>query len=164
MKRSKSALALASLAAALLLSPFQSEDASKRIPVQTLCIRFADGAYQVQTDGGLRGFGADPATAFADLERSAPGLPAFSTARQLIIADNAMDSFSELVFLECLHPGTEVYRSAAPVDAGDVTAFLNRHAAGVSVSRLRSAVLTGEAIKLPEIAGAGGRYRICDGK
>ena len=43
MKRSKSAMALAALAAALLLSPFQSEDASKRIPVQTLCIRFSDG-------------------------------------------------------------------------------------------------------------------------
>ena len=154
-------LTVCAAAAALLLSPFHSRDAAKRLPVQTLCVCMDGEMYQVQTDGGLFGRGADPAQAFADLERTAPGLPTFSTARQLVVAGDAMDGFSALIFLEALHPGTEVYRSAAHVDAGDVTAFLNRHASGISVSRLRGAILTGEPIELPCLEGTEGRYRIC---
>ena len=80
MKRIKTALTAAALAAALLLSPFRSRDAAKLIPVQTLCICADGGDYLVQTDAALCGRGADPARAFADLERTAPGRPTFSTA------------------------------------------------------------------------------------
>ena len=110
--RIKSALALAALAGALLLSPFHSEDAAKRIVVQTLCVYTDGGAYAVRTDAGLFGRGADPASAFADLQRTAPGLPTLSAARQLVVSEDALVQLSELVFLDCMHPGTEVYRSA----------------------------------------------------
>ncbi len=160
MKRIKTVLTFAALAAALLLSPFHSRDAAKLIPVQTLCI-CADGTgYIVQTDTDLCGRGADPALAFADLERTAPGLPTFSTARQIVVAEDAMDRLPALAFLELLHPGTEVYRSAAAVDAHDVTAFLNRHASGISVSRLRASILSGEPVALPAVEGKAGRYWI----
>ena len=160
MKRLRIAAALCAVAAALLLSPFHSRDAAKLIPVQTISVCAGNGACRVETDGGLYGQGPDPASAFRDLERTAPGLPVFSTARQLVVDETALSRLRDLVFLESLHPGTEVYLSAEPIDAGDATDFLNRHASGVSVSRLRSALLTGEAVPLPEIAGAEGRYRI----
>ena len=160
MKRIKTALTAAALAAALLLSPFHSRDAAKLIPVQTLCICADGGEYRVQSDADLFGRGTDPARTFADLERTAPGRPTFSTARQSVVAENAMHRLPELVFLDFLHPGTEVYRSADPVDAEDVTDFLNRHASGVSVSRLRSAVLAGGPVELPTVEGEEGRYRI----
>ena len=160
--RINSALALAALAGALLLSPFHSEDAAKRIVVQTLCVYTDGGAYAVRTDAGLFGRGADPASAFADLQHTAPGLPTLSAARQLVVSEDALVQLSELVFLDCLHPGTEVYCSAGPVDAGKVTEFLNRHAAGVSINTLRAAILAGETPELPRIEEDGGRYRICD--
>ncbi len=164
MKRIKSAAAFAAIAAAVLLSPFRSEDAHKRIVVQTLCIWKDSGTYLVQADDGLYGRGADPAAAFADLERTAPGLPTLSTARQLVVSETAADRLEALIFLDCLHPGTEVYRSAEPLDAGDVTDFLNRHATGVSIKNLRAAALTGEPLCLPRVTGSEGRYRICDGQ
>ncbi len=160
MRGLRSAAVLCAVAAALLLSPFRSHDAAKRIPVQTLCFRVEGGACRVETDGGLFGIGPDPAAALADLERTAPGLPTFSTARQIVVDETALPRLRELAFSEALHPGTEVYLSAGSVDAGDVTDFLNRHASGVSVSRLRSAFLTGEKAALPVLAGAEGRYRI----
>ena len=161
MKRIKTVFALLAIASALLFSPFQSRDAEKLIPVQTLCVRIEDGAWIVETDGGQTGYGADPKQALADLERTAPGILTLSTARQ-IVATGVEDGLEQLVFLETLHPGTEVYCSDAPIDAGDVTPFLNRHADGISISRLRAAFLTEEPIRLPRIEGNEGRYRLLE--
>ena len=161
MKRMRTVFALLAVAAALLLSPFHSRDAEKLIPVQTLCVHVEEGVWIVGTDGGLFGRGADPGSALADLERTAPGILTLSTARQIVVS-GVEAGLEELVFSEALHPGTEVYDSAAPVDAGDVTPFLDRHADGISISRLRAAFLTGEPVRLPRIEGDGGRYRICE--
>ncbi len=160
MKHARTVFVLLAAAAALLLSPFQGHDAAKHIPVQTLCFSVEDDLYRVETDGGQYGLGRDPAAALADLERTAPGIPTLSTARQMVVDKSARDRLPDLVFLEALHPGTEVYLSENPLDAGDVTNYLNRHASGVSVSRLRSALLMDEPVSLPQIVGAEGRYRI----
>ena len=152
--------AVCAFAAVLMLSPFHSRDAAKLIPVQTLSVRMDGDLCLVESDSGQHGRGIDPRNALSDLERTAPGILILSTARQIVVDESAMAALEELIFLDDLHPGTEVYDSAAPINAVDATPFLNRHASGVSISRLRSAYLTGEAIRLPCLTGGEGRYRI----
>ena len=151
---------IAALAAAILLTPFQSRDAAGLLPVQTLCMYADGGVCVLKTDSGLYGAGADPAQAVADLEKTAPGNIVLSTARQLVVADSAMACLRPLLELEVLHPGTSLYRTAAAIDVGDAAAFLNRHGSGVTVTRAQAAYLSGETVTLPLLAGGDGRYSI----
>ena len=156
----KRVLWIAALAAAVLFTPFESRDAAKLLPVQTLSMYGQDGHCVLKTDNGLYGTGTDPAGAVADLEQTAPGTVVLSTARQLVIADSGVRYLRPLLALEVLHPGTALYAAKAPVDPADAAAFLNHSGSGFTVSRYQAAGLAGEDVVLPRLTGGEGRYSI----
>ncbi|MBR4132455.1 MAG: hypothetical protein IKT99_05705 [Oscillospiraceae bacterium] len=156
----KRVLWIAALAAAVLFTPFESRDAAKLLPVQTLCMYGQDGLCVLKTDNGLYGTGTDPAEAVADLENTAPGTVVLSTARQLVIADCGARYLHPLLALEVLHPGIALYAADGPVDPADAAAFLDRSGPGLSVSRYQASVLAGEDVVLPRLTGGEGRYSI----
>lgn len=150
--------------AALVFSPFGATDVSELLPVQTLCLRTADGLCRMETDSGLMGQGKDVAAALEDLKRTAPGVVILSTTRQLVVEDAAAKYFVPLLRLDVLRPGTELYHAPLPIDACDASDYLSRHGVQSTVSRAQAAVLEGKNYPLPALLGGEGRYYIVDAK
>ncbi len=150
------------IGAALLFSPFRRTDVSELLPIQTVSIRVSDGWCLLETDSGLWGQGRSLASALEDLKRTAPGVVELSTAKQLVICAGAEDYADELISMEVLRPGTELYHGTADVDATDVDTFLSRHHVEATVARARAAQLGNEELDLPTLIGGEGRYQIID--
>ncbi len=150
------------IGAALLFSPFQRTDVSELLPIQTLSLRVSDGWCLLETNSGFWGQGKSLVMALEDLKRSAPGVVELSTAKQLVIGAGAENFAGELLHLEVLRPGTELYQGAADIDVTDADAFLSRHHVEATVARARAAQLRGEELELPTLTGGEGRYRIID--
>ncbi len=150
------------IGATLLFSPFQRTDVSELLPIQTLSLRVSDGWCLLETDSGLWGQGRSFASALEDLKRTAPGVVELSTAKQLVVCAGAEKYADELLSMDVLRPGTELYEGAADVDVTDADVYLSRHHVEATVARARAAQLRNEELQLPILTGSKGRYQIID--
>ena len=151
------------LAAALRLSgwlPFESRDVARLVPIEALVVSI-DGEEVILDGGEAQGRGRTWTEALADLDRSAAGDVFLSTAEQLILTGSAVTLLPEIVQSNALRPAAQVcFAPEAPPDPSEAADYLSAHEMDWTVQRVRTALLRGEAVRLPVLAETEGGLRL----
>ena len=151
-------MAILAAAAALLkasgLLPFQTTDVARLKPVEVLAVSVEEKMV-VLRGGGTTGIGADWPTALEDLRYGAEGTLFLGTTEQVILCGRAVDLLEQVARSEDLRPGTMVVTCREEqVDPERAAAYLSAHNSGVTLGRVRAAMLRKESVLLPEIGRA----------
>ena len=159
----KRLLVLAVLVAALRISgllPFQTNDVARLKPVEALVVSLQDG--QVVLSGGeSRGVGPDWDAALEDLRQGAEGTLFLGTAEQVVLCGEAEQLLRQITDSEALRPAAVLCVSPeTELDAKAVGDYLSAHNAGLTLQKLRAALLRGEPVELPVLTKEEGGLRL----
>lgn len=151
------------LAAALRLSgwlPFESRDVARLVPIQALVVSL-DGETLVLDGGEAQGRGQTWTEALTDLNQSAGGDMFLGTAEHLILADSTAALLPEIVRSGVLRPAAMVCLApGAPPDPSEAADYLSARDHDWTVRRVQTALLRGEAVRLPVLAETEGGMRL----
>lgn len=152
-------------AAAILLEvtgllPFQANDVASLLPVQALTVELENG--QVVLNGGEAvGRGENLDDALQNMEAVAEGTVFLQTAEQVILSPRARVLLPQLCRWEALRPAAQIMLASEelpnPQKAAD---YLQAHDGGVTLQRVRAAMLRGERIALPLLHVTEGGLRL----
>ena len=157
-------MAILAAAAALLkvsgLLPFQTTDVAQLKPVEALVVSVEEGAVVLQ-GGETIGIGADWSTALEDLRHGAEGTLFLGTTEQVILCGKAVNLLEQVARSEDLRPGTMVVVCEdGQIDPEQAAAYLSAHNSGVTLGRVRAAMLRKESMLLTELAKTEGGLRL----
>lgn len=142
-----------SLAAMMLLSPFQGNDVGKLRPVELVAMRREKNTVILETDTGDIGRGLDPMTALEDLKRSAPGALFLDTADYFLVTRETENLIPELSSV--LRPAVEICYFSKQTDLEAAAEYLRAHSPGVTLLQWRT-----QGKDLLELCTEGGEYRL----
>ena len=142
----------------LLFSPFARRDVAEILPVETLVLSQQGEDCRLSTDLGYYGIGATPKQALENLLETAPGKIVLSTTRSLVV--EAKETLYGLLKLDALRPGTALFFTRQPVDAGDCNLYVSRHRGDATIGKYLACLTTGEILAVPVLEGENGRYRL----
>ena len=159
-------LAILAAVAALLkvsgLLPFQTTDVAQLKPVEALVVSVEDGTVLLRS-GEAIGVGADWPSALNDLRQGAEGTLFLGTTEQVILCGRAVDLLEQVARSEDLRPGTMVVACGEEqVDPKQAATYLSSHNSGVTLGRVRAAMLRKESVVLQELVNTEGGLRLYD--
>lgn len=142
------------------LVPFESSDVANLAPVEALTVTMAQN--QVVLDGGdCRGYGADWDAALQDLRDGAEGKLFLGTAEQVILSKDALELLPDVVRCGELRPAAVICVCLGdPPDPADAASYLSSHDAGMTIQRIRAAMLAEEGVALPLLLNTEGGLRL----
>lgn len=155
----------AAVVAARLLGwmPAGQKDVGDLLPVQTLVASVSDGRLVLEGGEGLRGEGADWASAMSDLAAAAPGEAFFGATGQVVLTGEATALLPQVLREPRLRPAARVYAGRGQMDPEAATAYLDAHEAGVTLQALQAAALEKRPLALPLLICDDGRYHLQNG-
>jgi len=117
---------------------------------------------QVVLDSGeAKGAGEDWNAALGDLRKGAEGSLFLGTAEQVILCDGAKSVLQQIAESEALRPAAVVvYCPEQELDPKQAAAYLSAHDAGLTLQKVRSAILRRELILLPVLRKTEGGLRL----
>lgn len=151
------------LAAALRMTglmPFSGNDVADLVPVEALTVDWKRG--QVVLDSGeSQGYGADWAEALEDLHRGADGTVFLGTAEQVVLSEAAVRLLPDVIRSQQLRPAAVICVCTGPLPKPkDAAAYLSAHDAGMTIQKVRAAMVRGEGVALPVLRNTEGGLRL----
>lgn len=139
--------------------PFQNNDVGRLLPVETVLLRRTpEGGVNVKADGGLWGTGKTVEEAFLDLSHRAQGIVFLQSADFLLTEADSRELLSEVVESGRLRMacGVAVVGQDWDCPLEEAGRYLRIHRPAVALADLRRALITGERVTLPLLAGKEG--------
>lgn len=159
----KRLLLLAALAAALRISgllPFQTNDVARLKPVESLVVSVKDGRVVLQSKDA-EGYGGDWDEALQDLRQAAEGTLFLGTAEQIVLCGEAKLLLEPIAKSEDLRPAAVVVQCREQeLDPEKAAAYLSAHNAGMTLQRVRAALLQKQPVDLPVLIKTEGGLRL----
>jgi len=150
-------------AAALRLTgllPFQTTDVARLKPVEALVISVEQGEIVFRGEE-CQGRGTTWEEAWTDLEQSAEGTVFLDTAEQVVLVGQAADLLAGAAWSEQLRPAANVCICIGEAPEPEAAAaYLSAHAGGLTLQKVRAALLRQETVKPPVLVKTEGGLRL----